>query len=221
MISAVIFDFDGVIVDSERIHLNAFNRVLAPYGKQISWNDYLGVYIGFDDRDAFRCAMPDIDSKTLFELIEEKETVFQNLITTGGIIALPGAVELINNLAEKIPVALCSGARKADIDLIINGLNIRQSFSAIITAEDTAVSKPDPAPYRKAWETLSKKFPQLTDPSTAVAIEDTAAGIKSAKGAGLRTLAVTNSYPAEKLSSADAVVNSLAGLTLEKLQLLF
>lgn len=204
MISAVIFDFDGVIVDSERLHWSAFNRVLAPRGKSISWADYVQTYIGFDDRDTFRTALPGLGREELAALIAQKAAAFQHLLETDGAPALPGAVDLIRSLSGTIPIAICSGALRADILPVLETLGIAAAFDAIVTADDTHISKPDPAPYKLAMEKLGVR--------SGWAIEDTPAGIASAKGAGLKVLAVTNSYGKEALSQADAVVDSLEGL---------
>jgi len=217
MISAVIFDFDGIIVDSERLHWAAFNKVLEPLGKTISWPDYVQTYIGFDDRDTFRHAFPDIGKSELAALIGKKAAAFQELLETDGAAALPGSVELIKHLSGKIPIAICSGALRSDILPILGKLGIENAFDTIVTADDTHISKPDPAPYSKAWKNLSEIFQTLENVSTGLAIEDTPAGIASAKGAGLKVLAVTNSYEPEFLTQADAIVGSLEGLTLEKL----
>jgi HAD superfamily hydrolase (TIGR01509 family) len=213
MISAVIFDFDGVIVDSERLHWAAFNAVMEPRGKTIEWPEYIETYIGFDDRDAFRCAFPNIGNDELPELIEAKALAFQNLLESDGAAALPGAVDLIKHLSGQLPIAICSGALREDIVPIIGTLGVADAFNTIVTAEDTPVSKPNPAPYL-----LTKKRLGIEN---GLVIEDTPAGIASAKGAGLKVLAVTNSYPAEYLTEADHIVNSLAGLTLETLNKLF
>jgi beta-phosphoglucomutase len=212
MVSAVIFDFDGVIVDSERLHLAAFNAVLEPRGQTISWPDYVKTHIGFDDRGVFNACFPTLGKPGMADLIAEKAAAFQRLLGEGGAAALPGAVALIQHLSAKIPLAICSGALKEDIIPILGKLGIDTAFDVIVTAEDTPVSKPDPAPYRLAKEKLGI--------SRGLAIEDTPAGIASAKGAGLKVLAVTNSYPAGLLPEADAVINSLEGLTLEKLNTL-
>jgi len=241
MISAVIFDFDGIIVDSERLHWKAFNAVLEPLGKPISWKDYIQTYIGFDDRDAFRTILPNLgnpprpslhsvhpssggDQKqspplegclqggeglSLDDLIVAKAEAFQDLLESDGAAALPGAVELIKHLSGNIPLAICSGARREDILPIIGKLGVADAFDTIVTADDTHISKPDPAPYKLAMQKLG-----VTD---GLAIEDTPAGIASAKGAGLQVLSVTNSYSAEYLTQADAVVDTLEDLTLEKL----
>jgi beta-phosphoglucomutase len=209
MISAVIFDFDGIIVDSERLHWAAFNKVLEPLGKTISWPDYIQTYIGFDDRDTFRTVFPMVGKTELSELIEGKAAAFQELLESDGAAALPGAVELIKQLSGNIPLAICSGALREDILPILGKLGIEKAFDTIVTADDTHISKPDPAPYKLAMKKLGV--------TSGLAIEDTPAGIASAKGAGLKVLSVTNSYPADALNQADAIVDSLEGLTLEKL----
>lgn len=209
MLLSVIFDFDGIIVDSERLHWTAFNRVLKPLGKTISWAEYTKTFIGFDDRDTFRHAFPELGKAEVVALIKKKAAAFQDLLESDGAAALPGSVELIKHLSGQIPIAICSGALRADILPILGGLGIEKAFDIIVTADDTHISKPDPAPYKLAAKKLGV--------TSGLAIEDTPAGIASAKGAGLKVLAVTNSYPAEALTQADAVVASLEGLTFEKL----
>ncbi len=240
MISAVIFDFDGIIVDSERLHFAAFSKVLAPRGKSFSGEEYVETFIGFDDRDTFRTACPNISGAELNKLITEKAAAFQHLLETEGAPALPGAAELIKKLSGSIPIAICSGALREDIMPVLVSLGIDNAFDAIVTADDTHISKPDPAPYRLAMERLAVAAPDgrgitrraaastdtrrpaaSTGVEFAVAIEDTPAGIASAKGAGLRVLAVTNSYEKEALKQADRIVDSLEGLTLEKLHEIF
>ena len=208
MLNAVIFDFDGIIVDSEPMHYEAFQRVLEPLNKGFTWEEYCETYIGFDDRDAFKEAYKSknekLSTRDLKRLIAQKAALFQELIHAGKASPLPGAVELIQSIPRKLPVALCSGALKEDILPILTTLGIENSFSVIVTAEDTKKSKPDPAPYKLALSKLG-----LEDPASAIAIEDTPAGIVSAKKAGMKVLAVTNSYDHEFLSQADAITNSL------------
>ena len=210
MISAVIFDFDGIIVDSERLHWAAFNKVLQPLGKTVSWSEYVESYIGFDDRGAFSCAIPDLSGDAMRKLIGGKAAVFQELLENDGAAALPGSVELIKHLSGRIPIAICSGALRTDILPVLGKLGIEKAFDTIVTADDTHISKPDPAPYKLAAKKLGV--------TGGLAIEDTPAGITSAKGAGLNVLAVTNSAPPDFLKQADAMVASLEGLTLEKLK---
>ena len=213
MLNAVIFDFDGIIVDSEPMHYRAFQEVLVPVGVEFSWEEYCESYIGFDDRDAFREAFSNRDTnitpEQIAELTKRKARIFQQLVHDGQATPLPGAVELIKSIPRKLPVALCSGALKEDILPILGRLGIENAFRVIVTAEDTDKSKPDPAPYQLALEKLG-----LADAAaTTIAIEDTPAGIISAKSAGMKVLAVTNSYDQEFLMEADAVTDSLANVS--------
>ncbi|MCK4565470.1 MAG: HAD family phosphatase [Verrucomicrobia bacterium] len=212
MLNAVVFDFDGIIVDSEPMHFRAFQDVLEPLGKGFPWEEYCETYIGFDDRDAFREAFKangeKICARDLKRMMAEKAEFFQQLVRAGKATPLPGAVELIKSIPRKLPLALCSGALKEDILPILSNLGIEEAFSEVVTAEDTQKSKPDPAPYKLAIKKLG-----LDDPATAVAIEDTPVGIVSAKGAGLKVLAVTNSYDREYLLEADAVTDSLENIS--------
>ena len=210
MIEAVLFDFDGVIADSERLHWSAFNLILEPRGRTISWEEYIEVFIGFDDRDAFRHALPTLEQTELRAMIAAKAGAFQTLLKEGGAAALPGAVELIQHLSGNIPIAICSGALREDIVPILDSLGVADAFDTIVTAEDTPRSKPDPAPYRLTAERLGI--------TCGLVIEDTPAGIASAKGAGMKVLAVTNSYDRSHLTDADAVVHTLEELTLATLK---
>lgn len=101
---------------------------------------------------------------------------------------------------------------------ILGQLGVADRFDTIVSADDTPVSKPDPAPYSKVWKNLTEIFQCLEKPETALAIEDTPSGIASAKGAGMKVLAVTNSYTKKALSQADLILDTLEGLTLDALE---
>lgn len=216
-LDAVIFDFDGVIVDTEPIHYKAFQEVLEPLGLGFSWQQYTEIYMGFDDRDAFNEAFTQgeslVGSSELHRLIDLKAKIFQKLIREG-ITAYPGVVNLIKNLhSHRIPLGISSGALLSDISPILTTLGINNVFDIIVTADDVSKSKPDPESYRLAFDQLRTKCPQTPIfHSRTLAIEDTPAGITAAKGAGLQVLAVTNSYKHEFLSAADYVVASLENL---------
>lgn len=210
---AVIFDFDGVIVDTEPLHYAAFQRLLEPLGLGFSWEQYIETYMGFDDRDAFIEAFKGdetgLSTEALMDLIDQKAALFQEIIRDS-IHAYPGVVDLIRNIHNsRTPLAICSGALRSDIEPILETLGISDCFDIIVTAEDVARSKPDPECYRLAHAGLNT-FHALNIPSQRVlAIEDTPAGISAAKGAGLQVLAVTNSYPAAQLTQATAVTETL------------
>jgi beta-phosphoglucomutase len=210
---AVIFDFDGVIVDTEPLHYEAFQRLLEPLGMGFSWDQYVETYMGFDDRDAFleafRKTKAGLSPTDLQNLIDRKADLFQGIIRDG-ISAYPGVVNLIRSIrASRTPLAICSGALRSDIAPILETLGIAACFDVIVTAEDVARSKPDPECYRLAHTRLNEFWRLELNPGQVLAIEDTPAGITAARSAGLRVIAVTNSYPASHLSQADHIVETL------------
>ncbi|OIP35866.1 MAG: HAD family hydrolase [Deltaproteobacteria bacterium CG2_30_66_27] len=220
MPEAVLFDFDGILVDSEPMHYRAFTEVLDPLGMGFPWKEYVEIYMGFDDRDAFREAFRakgiDLDDATLATLVAAKSGAFLRGLRDG-VTAYPGAVPMIESLhAAGRPLALCSGALRSDIDPILTKLGVARRFDVIVSADDVRRSKPDPESYALAFRRLSGAYPtSLTVPGKSIAVEDTPAGIRSAKGAGLRVLAVTNSYDAGDLAEADWIVDSLENVRFE------
>jgi HAD superfamily hydrolase (TIGR01509 family) len=225
MLAAVIFDFDGIIVDTEPLHYRAFQEILVPLGLGYSWAEYLRLYIGFDDRDAFRNTFRSsgrtLSDKELQSLVREKGAAFQGIIAAG-VEVYQGVVELVRAIAGNLPLALCSGALPSDIEPILKQLGIAGLFDVIVTAADVQASKPDPESYTLAVTGLNTAYPdrEITA-ARCLAIEDTPAGIASARGAGLMVLAVTNSYPEENLAVADEVIATLAGVDLDNLRQLF
>lgn len=218
---AVLFDFDGILVDSEPMHYRAFTQVLDPLGMGFPWKEYVEIYMGFDDRDAFREAFRakgiDLDGADLANLVAAKSRAFQDGIRDG-VTTYPGAVAMIESLhAAGRPLALCSGALRSDIDPILAQLGVASRFDVIVSADDVRRSKPAPESYALAFAKLSEKYAStLTVPGKSVAVEDTPAGIRSAKGAGLRVLAVMNSYSAGELAGADWIVESLENVRIEE-----
>jgi len=216
-VNAVIFDFDGVIVDTEPIHYQAFQKVLGPLHLGFTWQEYVDTYMGFDDRDAFVEAFSvkgkPIASSELHELIAKKANIFQDIIRNG-ISPYPGAKHLIDKLhRNQVPLAISSGALRSDIMPILDQLGIAHCFNIIISADDVSKSKPDPECYRIAYEKLRSSNPQpaILQDST-LAIEDTPAGIEAALSAGLRVVAIANSYPRVNLSRANIIIESLEEL---------
>ena len=217
---AVLFDFDGILVDSEPMHHRAFTEVLDPLGMGFTWGEYVETYMGFDDRDAFREAFRakgiDLDDAILAKLVAAKSEAFLRGLRDG-VTANPGAVPLVESLrAAGLPLALCSGALRSDIDPILAQLGVARCFVVIVSADDVRRSKPDPESYTIAFARLSERHATvLTVPGRSIAVEDTPAGIRSAKGAGLRVLAVTNSYGAGELAEADWITDSLECVRIE------
>jgi len=217
---AVLFDFDGILVDTEPMHHRAFTEVLDPLGMGFPWKEYVETYMGFDDRDAFREAFRAkgiaLDDANLAKLVAAKSEAFLGGLHDG-VTAYPGAVPLIVSLrAAGHPLALCSGALRSDIDPILARLGVARCFDVTVSADDVRRSKPDPESYALAFARLSERFAtSLTVPGKSIAVEDTPAGIRSARGAGLRVLAVTNSCPPGELAEADWITDSLESVRFE------
>ena len=229
MPNAIIFDFDGVVVDSEPLHYQAFVLTGKSIGFDFTWEHYMAQFIGFDDRDAFKYmlaqaieagATPDIDDveQTVAELCEKKRVAFE-AIAAVQTVAIPGTLDLIDEAhAAGLPIAIASGATHADIEQMLNILGRRDRFDIIVAADDVEHSKPDPATYRIAFEKLAAKHPDAKlAPSTTLAIEDTSAGLASAKGAGLMTLGLTTTGTPDAVAIADRVIEHLEGVTLGQL----
>ena len=217
MIQGIVFDFDGVIVDTEPLHYRAFQEVMGAFGVEFDYAEYQKRYIGFDDRDGFAAIAGDhdigLDDVRLAELIERKADTFERLVRQG-VEPIPGVIQLIQAAAERWTIAICSGAIRRDIDAALETVgNLSDLFSHIVTAEDVARSKPDPASYTLAATRLG------LEPAHLLAIEDTPAGLRSASGAGLHTLAVTTTCSRQELEPlAERVVASLEEVDVDQIE---
>jgi beta-phosphoglucomutase len=219
---AAVFDFDGVIVDSEPLHFRSLYDTLRARGVTITRDEYVGMYLAYHDRESIRIALEHHGRRPEPELLDElearKAARFAELIPE--IPVFPGARELVSSLAEQVPVGIASGARHEEIEAILEGRGLRDLFSTIVGAEDAPRTKPDPAPYLTAAAGLAAAAPGL-QPTQCVAFEDSMPGIAAALGAGMRVVGVANSYPAGKLQAAHRVVESLVGLAADGLRDLF
>src|SRR5262245_57819541 len=221
VIRAVVFDFDGVLANSEPLHFRAFHDVLAAEGLTLSEEAYYSRYLGYDDVGAFRAMTADanqhVDDAELANWVARKAVRLEAL-ERGASVLFPGAREAIARLAGAVPIAIASGALREEIMRVLEHAQLMEFFSVVVAAGDTPASKPDPAPYRKAFELLKATRNAALLPHECAAIEDSHWGLVSAKGAGLRTIAITHSYPAAELVEAELVINHLDELTIEHLQ---
>ena len=219
-LQAIILDFDGVIADSEPLHLRAFQQALADEGIELSSGDYYARYLGFDDVGMFQALARDrgiaMSERQVTALVAHKGEKLESLLQ-GGQVLFPGAVAFIRTAAAAVPLAIASGALRHEIMEILEGAGVVELFTAIVAAGDTPESKPSPAPYRLAFEQLEKRTAQTLESRRCVAVEDSRWGLESARGAGLRCVGVTNSYPAAQLHGAELVVSGLGALTLDAL----
>jgi beta-phosphoglucomutase len=219
-LQAIIFDFDGVIADSEPLHFRAFQQALAEDELELTSKLYYSRYLGYDDVGAFKAFAEDhgvqMDAVRVQELVARKGARLQAMMTAGSVL-FPGAADFVKAAARAVPIAIASGALRHEIVEIIEAAGVAELFSVIVASGDTPESKPSPAPYRLAFERLRETTGTALDPLRCVAIEDSRWGLESARGAGLRCVGVTNSYPADELTGAELVVSGLQALTIDAL----
>lgn len=216
MIRAVVFDFDGVLANSEPLHFRAFREVLAEQGLTLTEAAYYDQYLGYDDVGAFRAIAADagmrLDEGRIADLAGQKALRLE-VLERGASVLFPGARAAILRMARQGPIAIASGAIRIEIDRVLEREGLRALFPVLVAAGDTPSSKPDPAPYVRAVELLGLVTGRSLQPGECVAIEDSRWGLQSAKDAGLHTVAVTHSYPAADLLDADTVIDHLDRLT--------
>ena len=216
-LQAVVFDCDGVLVDTEPLHYRAFQEVLGPIGLGHGYERYVREFIGFDDRDAFIHAFGEagreLDSAKLEELVRAKESFLQKIVARG-VPTFPGVVECVRDIAASAtPLAIASGALRREVLSFVHSLGLDGLFSVVVAADEVKKSKPDPETYLVALERLREK-PGLDrlDAGSCIAIEDTPAGIASARAAGFFVIGITNSFAKDELLQAQVVIESLSGM---------
>jgi beta-phosphoglucomutase len=201
---ATLFDFDGVLVDSEPVHLAAFNDVLRGMGIALSEKEYTEHYLSLGDASVFREVLSrrriTLDEEQVRALVATKAPRFMERFEASFRV-FPGARELLLRRAARGPVGIVSGAFEREIEFALRKLGVRESVTFVVAADHVTASKPDPEPYRAALEALAK----LGHAGGVVAIEDSLGGIASAVGAGVRCVAVSHAYAAAELSRAGAV----------------
>jgi HAD superfamily hydrolase (TIGR01509 family) len=223
MIRAVIFDFNGVLVDDEDVHFELFREVLHEEGVTIDARQYHECYLGLDDRGCFEAALLKAGQAAagsrLDDLIARKARRYVT-VATAGLRFFPGAARCLTTLGARWPLAINSGALRPEIEFALDRLGCREWVAAIVSAEDTTRCKPDPQGYLLALDALRQ---HETDgaalanlqPGQCVVVEDSLAGVASARGAGMWAVGITHTYPAQALheAGADAVIDGLETLT--------
>jgi beta-phosphoglucomutase len=210
---AVLFDFDGVIVNSEPLHFYAFHKVLEAEKVSLEEAEYYGELIGFDDRGAFQHLyakrnLP-LEPKTMLRLMTRKSEVMMELIEERKYHALPGVEEFVRSLWRHYPLAICSGALREEIEAMLEGVSLRDCFPIIVAAEDVSVGKPDPQGYLKCMKLVSERIHKALKPEDCLVIEDAPSVIKSVKGVGFQSLGVATSHSLASLAGAEWRVKTL------------
>ncbi len=211
MTIATLFDFNGVLVDDEHIHLASFREVLSSRGIALTDAEYAEKYLGFDDAGAFDAILRDrgqsFDAAVVSALVDQKKPVYMRRIATE-LRVFDGAADLVRRRAMLGPVGIVSGALAPEIEHCLAIMRVRERVSFIVSAEDTRACKPDPEGYLLGVSKLPRG-------ATIVVIEDSVAGVVAAKSARLKCVAITHSYPRAQLQSAgaDMVFDALTELT--------
>ncbi len=230
--SALVLDFDGVIADTERLHLRAFRRALRDRDIHIRDEDYFARYLGLDDRDVLRSAARDagarLDAGQIETVLKEKSAFYAEAIATAPVI-YDGVEQRLREWSARLPLAIASGSLRSEIEAILGRHRLLDCFAAIVAADDVAQGKPAPDGYLLALHRLnvgkaasprgsgSGRRQEPIHPRDCIAIEDSLPGLQAARAAGMRTVAVTTNHPAARLASADLVVASLTALDLQTL----
>ena len=207
---AVIFDFDGVLADTESLHMLALQQAFAGRGWTLTEADYLTRYLGYDDRGvvaAFVAAEGiQVTPRDAAGVLADKQHRYAGLLATSQVL-FPGTRACIQRLADVFPLAIASGSLRGEIEHILAANDLRDAFKAIVGADDVRAGKPAPDSYLRAAQALGVEGAQ------ALAIEDSPMGLQSARSAGLVTIGVTTSCRPEALTGADHIIASLDEVT--------
>jgi HAD superfamily hydrolase (TIGR01509 family) len=215
MTRAILFDFNGVIVDDEPQHCEALIATLATYGFPLSREEYYQDYLGFDDRECFRFSFGKMGRAlapaTLAEAIERKAERYDRAIRAS-LTLVPGSAAFINRAAaDGYRLAVVSGALQREIDLVLGLSGLRTHFELVVAAEDVGACKPSPEGYERARQALG------VEAGACMVIEDSLPGLAAARGAGLRCAMISTSLPASALAGADLVWPTLEQRTPDQL----
>ena len=221
MIRAILFDFNGVIIDDEPLHLEAYRQALEAEGVALTETDYYHC-LGMDDltftRAAFERAGRTPTDEQLRAVIRREAELHRGLIEEE-LPLFPGVVTFIKALSRRYAVGLVSMARRTEIDHVLERAALADYFNVVVSAEDATACKPDPSCYNNGLEFLNRKRGEghviPLRPDECLVVEDSPPGILSARAAGMRTLGVTNTVPEKALreAGADCVTHSLADWT--------
>jgi len=224
MLRAIIFDFNGVIVDDEPLHFQSMRDTVASIGVRITKQEYWTRYLPLDDGSCLEAICRDhdrkIDGAERERLLEMKALNYRKLLRDK-VPLFSGAVEFVRAAAARYPLALASGARRDEIEAALQAAGLERFFCVIAGAEDFVLGKPHPESYLFALQQLNRKLNGKDAgilPRECLVVEDSVGGVQGARAAGMRCLALTNTYPAESLGAADCIVSSFGEVKIEELE---
>jgi HAD superfamily hydrolase (TIGR01509 family) len=212
MNQALLFDFNGVIVDDEAQHYEALQHVLAGEGIALSRESYWEEFLGFDDRmcfrEAFRRAEQPLDDGALERLVAAKSREYEAM-TASTLALVPGVTQFVTRAAERFRLGVVSGALRREIERALERAELLPLFEVLVSADEVAVCKPDPTGYRAAHAALQAGG--AVPANRCVVIEDSLPGMLAARRAGMPCVMLTTSHPPHALREADLVWDSFAG----------
>jgi len=220
-IDALIFDFDGVVADTEPIHMAGFQEILRPLGITIGEEQYYEKYVGFDDRDGFASILEDhgieFTDQQLQVWIADKTRLVKERLGQS-VQGIPGAADIIRQAHQSgLPLAVCSGALREEIITAATTIGVRDCFSVIVSAEDVVRGKPDPEGYYMARRLLAEHYRQTVEPARCVVCEDTPHGIAAAREAGMKVCGLATTHGPEVLAGVDLIIRDFTEIALDDL----
>lgn len=218
MTEAVLFDFNGVLVDDEAQHCEALQRVLADEGITLTREQYYAEYLGLDDRSgfvqAFRYAQRTLTTELLRHLVTKKSQLYLEIVSKS-LRMVRGAPEFVRDAGTRFRLGIVSGALRREIDHVLRLTGLASQFEIIIAAEDVPRCKPDPAPYRAAHSAFNQSGKQGGPIAVdkCVVIEDSLPGLEAARAAGMPCVMLTTNHPSHRIVGRGAALvwDSLAG----------
>lgn len=225
-LKAILFDFNGVIINDEAIHEELIAELLIQENLRYSVGDYRSLCLGKSDRVCLRDMLERrgrIPNEVyLQQLIHKKSAAYQDRLASMEKLPIYGGLEdaIYNFRLAKLPLGIVSGALRQEVELVLERSNLRQYFSIIVTGDEISTSKPDPEGYLLGARKLGEMFPELhLQPQECLAIEDTVVGMQAAKRAGMQVVGVANTYPFHYVQRhCNWAVDYLWDLELERVQ---
>tara|TARA_A100001035_G_scaffold153298_1_gene120601 strand:- start:17105 stop:17755 length:651 start_codon:yes stop_codon:yes gene_type:complete len=203
----IIFDFDGVILDSENSHFIAFNEGLKKLNINISEDEYYSKYISLDDRGVITNVVNDknisVTNEEIDMIIKNKNDYFESRLIDNSKL-FPGVEELIIQLSKNFVLSIGSGANRSEIIKTLKNNNIYDYFEIIVSADEVNNPKPNPETYNRVLDNINTDF----NINEIIVIEDSPGGIEAAKSAGLKCIAITNTFDNKELGKADIIVSN-------------
>lgn len=226
MLRAIIFDFDGIIVNSEPLILKLTQQMAEQVGYHLTEEEYYHKYLALDDRGIVERLLLSQgrheEPARSDELIAWKARAYMDAIQDG-LPSFPDAIEFVRKMATRFPLAIASGSLRAEIEYLLGKIGLREQFKLLVTADDVAHSKPDPEVFVLALSRLGQMVFNPTSgraplrAAECLVIEDAAAGVDAAHAAGMKCMALAHSLPLDVIGHADWVYDNFGEVDFDKI----